>query len=212
MPAVVPPLRLTHRSSGMAPPSPRPGEACALVSLLLAPECAGGAGEWRVPPLTPLPLDDEDPAWEEWAGLGNRLGEPDRWPTPTDGGREGDDDGCCSIRQSASLAAAADARPDSRRPLRLRRPCWLLRSRTRLPRGSVMPGRDPSALPPALLAAPSNSAAPCPRNGGDKPGGPLAEPSSSFSFTEFRRMLSWRRSKCFDDLLWADGGSILPRA
>lgn len=186
----VPPLealRLTHRSRGMAPPSPRPGEA--LVSLLLGPECAGGAGEW--PPLTPLPLEDEAPAWEECAGLGNRLGEPERWPTPTDGDRDGDDEVCGSMRQSASLAAAADARPDSRRPLRLRRPCWPLRSRTRLPRGSVMPGRDPSPLPPTLLAAaPSNSAAPCPRNGGDKTGGPLAEPRRSFSFTEFRRMLS----------------------
>lgn len=172
--------RLTHRSRGMAPLS-RDDAASAP-----APEWAGGAGEWRAPPVAPpLPAGDEPP-WEECAGLGNRLEGP-AWLALLDDDRDGDDDdGCCSIRQSASLAAAAaDARPASRRPLRLRRPCWLLRSRTRLPRGRVMPGREPS---PLLLS----SSAAGPRNDGDRlGGGPLAEePSRSFSLTEFRMMLS----------------------
>lgn len=88
--------RLTHRSRGMAPLS-RDDAASAP-----APEWAGGAGEWRAPPVAPpLPAGDEPP-WEECAGLGNRLEGP-AWLALLDDDRDGDDDdGCCSIRQSAS--------------------------------------------------------------------------------------------------------------
>lgn len=61
--------RLTHRSRGMAPLS-RDEEASPGTL-----EWAGGAGEWRAPPVVPLPppLAGDEPPWEEWAGLGNRL-------------------------------------------------------------------------------------------------------------------------------------------
>lgn len=167
-----PPLLFTHRSRGMESPEREDGGAS-----VWAGEEEGCRGEGP----------------DEWAGLGNRDGEEPRWPLLLPGRGEEDVGGCFSIRHSASLPAAEAASPGSLRPLRLRLWAPPALSLTRLPRGRVMPGRDePSAPWPSPL---DSSSPPWARNGepgatGARLGGPLADPSSSFSLTEFRIRLS----------------------